>query len=461
MGASDIDTKELTTNLVAATKAPRQAIIDRDKAKAEVAISNIAVLKNGLLSLQDAATAIASSSKLRESQVSSSDSTVVKPSQLATKTAVAGDYALEVEALATPRRLKSVGLTSGYETSTEIRLTIGIPGVTVEAPNDDIVVGVGTSAPQIVTAINDWVRDNAANSGVRASLVNTGTGAPLTIVVEGKPGIDNAITIDSDVPAELGFTQLTPATNAVFKVNGLRIERPSNIVTDAIEGLSLEFRSTSQGPVIVSTKPDPTAVIENVRAFIATYNVLSDFLRKATGPKVVGDSVAGSLQSDSSARTIASRLRAAVLADYTAQPSAVARLSDLGITFDRQGKLTFDDESRFTSAFETMPEDVIKALSNGAKTPYITSGLRSGIVGDIAVMSYQMASSSKGALPTMTKSYEDILVRVNKRQTVLDSYVERLTQSYEKQFTALNNALANFKSTSSQLEKSLNLNNNN
>jgi flagellar hook-associated protein 2 len=229
-------------------------------------------------------------------------------------------------------------------------------------------------------------------------------------------------------------------------------------VTDAIEGLSLDLRSVTQNAVTVSTKPDPTSVLENVRTFVSTYNVVSDFLRKATGPKVKDDPVAGSLQNDSSARSILSRLRSAVMAEYTEKPSAVTRLSALGITFDRNGALTLSDESRFTSAFEEMPEDVIKLLSNGAPAPYISSGLKSGIAGDIAVISHQMASSARGTLPTMMKGYEDMLARVGKKQTLLDRYVERITANYESQFTALNSALAAFKSTSAQLEKSLNPN---
>jgi flagellar capping protein FliD len=74
-------------------------------------------------------------------------------------------------------------------------------------------------------------------------------------------------------------------------------------------------------------------------------------------------------------------------------------------------------------------------------------------------MSYQMASTARGTLPAMTKGYEDMLARVEKKQTALDRYVERITANYENQFTALNSALAAFKSTSAQLEKSLNLNN--
>jgi flagellar hook-associated protein 2 len=456
MGASDIDTKELTANLVAATKAPRQKLIDAEKTKADVAISNIALLKNGLASLQQAATAIASSSKLRASQVTSSDSTVVRASQLPTTTAKTGDYSLEVDALAAPRRLKSTAMASGFTTSEEMRLTLGIPGINVAAGSADIVVGIGKSPAQIVTAINEWIKVNAAGSGVQASLLNTGAGAPLTIVVQGKSGVENAITLASDKPAQLGFTELTPAANARFKVNGLTIERPSNTVTDAIEGLSLDLRSITQNAVTVSTKPDPTAVLENVRTFIETYNVVSDFLRKATGPKVKDDPVAGSLQNDSSARSIISRLRSTVMAEYTEKPSAVTRLSALGISFDRNGSLTLADESRFTSAFEEMPEDVIKLLSNDAPAPYISSGLKSGIAGDIAVISYQMASSARGTLPTIAKGYEDILARVTKKQADLDRYVERITANYENQFTALNSALAAFKSTSAQLEKSLN-----
>jgi flagellar hook-associated protein 2 len=171
---------------------------------------------------------------------------------------------------------------------------------------------------------------------------------------------------------------------------------------------------------------------------------------------VKDDPVAGSLQNDSSARSIISRLRSTVMAEYTEKPSAVTRLSALGISFDRNGSLTLADESRFTSAFEEMPEDVIKLLSNDAPAPYISSGLKSGIAGDIAVISYQMASSARGTLPTIAKGYEDILARVTKKQADLDRYVERITANYENQFTALNSALAAFKSTSAQLEKSLN-----
>ena len=48
LGASDIDTKQLVTDLVAAVREPRQQQIDKAKEKAEVAISSIGLLKSAL-----------------------------------------------------------------------------------------------------------------------------------------------------------------------------------------------------------------------------------------------------------------------------------------------------------------------------------------------------------------------------------------------------------------------------
>ena len=116
MGASDIDTKELTTNLVAAVKVPRQNLIDAERKKAEVAISSAALLKNGLASLQAAATEIASVTKLNRVQVTSTNASVVNGSPVTTATAKTGTYSITVEGLATPKRM-SAAFAAGYTTS--------------------------------------------------------------------------------------------------------------------------------------------------------------------------------------------------------------------------------------------------------------------------------------------------------------------------------------------------------
>ena len=469
MGASDIDTKELTTNLVAAVKVPRQNLIDAERKKAEVAISSAALLKNGLASLQAAATEIASVTKLNRVQVTSTNASVVNGSPVTTATAKTGTYSITVEGLATPKRM-SATFAEGYTTSAPITLTMNVPGATAGA-NPEINIATGKTPSEIVSAINTWVKTNAPNTGFNAALLNTGKSPnPLSIVLQGASGSTNTFTItptltDTGSPAlaapELAFTQINAAENARFSINGVAIERASNKVSDAISGLSLELNAVSATPVVIGAKPDPSTIVQNIKNFVETYNTITEFLRKATGPKVAGDDIAGSLQNDSTARGVISRLRSAItkpFSELSTKPVSITNWSSLGVEFDRNGVLQFPDESKFTNAYEANPSDVVTALSNDAPSPYLASQLPSGLAGDVARASYDMISASDSAVPAISKSHQDKIDRLSKKQATLDAYVERLTANYERQFSAMNSILASFKSTQSQLTNTMNLN---
>lgn len=469
LGASDIDTKELTANLVAATKEPRQKLIDAERKKAEVAISSAALLKSGLAALQAAATEIGSTSKLNKVQVTTTNAAVVSGSSVATATAKTGTYSVTVEALATPKRI-AAAFPSDYKTSAPITLTMNVPGAK-EGAVTTINIAADKTPSDIVSAVNAWVTTNAPDSGLTVSLLNTGkTPNPLSIVMQGASGTANAFEAaatftGSGTPPlaapEIAFTQITAPANARFTVNGIAIERGSNKVTDAINGLSLELNAVSGTPAVISAKPDPSSIVQNIKNFVDTYNTIADFLRKATGPKVAGDEVAGSLQNDSSARSVLSRLRSTITARFSeldTKPVSITQWSSLGVEFDRNGVLRFEKESRFIEAFEKNPSDVVTVLSNDAPSPYVAAKLPSGLAGDVARVSYDLISSSDSMIPAMSKGYQDKIDRVAKKQAALDAYVERLTANYERQFAAMSSALASFKSTQSQLTNAMNLN---
>ena len=470
LGAADIDTKELTDNLVAATKEPRQKIIDAERQKAQVAISSAALLKNGLAALQAAATEIGSSTKLNKVQISVSNPSVLQASPVNTATARAGNYSVTVEQLAKPQRM-TASFAKGFSTTEAITLTLSVPGASADA--EPLELAAGRTPAQIVSSINSWIGANAPSSGFSATLIDTDKGAtPLRIVLQGDTGEANAFSVataitDADpavASADLVFSMQDTATNARFTVNGIEVERPSNKATDVISGLSLEFGAASATPVVISARPDPAAIVEKIQAFIETYNTVSDFIKSATGPKVAGDDVAGSLQNDATARSILSKLRTAMTSQFSelaTKPTSITHWSSMGVAFDKTGKLQFENEARFRSAYESSPQDVVTALSNNAPSPYVASKQKSGLAGDIAVISYQMINTPSSTVPALSKSYEGRLSRLDKQQIALDSYIDRIRANYDKQFTALNSALAAFKNTSSQLEKSLNLNNKN
>ena len=110
------------------------------------------------------------------------------------------------------------------------------------------------------------------------------------------------------------------------------------------------------------------------------------------------------------------------------------------------------DSAKFRTSFEENRKSAITALSNDASAPYVAANQPSGLAGNIAVVAYQLTRTT-GAVTAISTSGNDSLKRIEKKQTELDLYVERITAQYEKQFTAMNTALANFKNTQSQLTR--------
>lgn len=448
LGAAEIDTKELTSNLVDASRVPRQKSIDDEKKKIELQISSVALLKGGLSSLEAAATEVGSVGSLNQLSISSSDPSVVTATKASSGVAKAGAYSVTVTQLATPQRtliaLPSAFTLGGQETITLSRGDPGTAGYTaipVSLPS-------GATPNQIVSAINV-----AANTfGVKATLIDTKTGAnPQKIVLESAAGGANAFSYTA-ANGELTLESLGTAQNAIVQVNGLTFERSSNTISDAVAGLSFQLNDASPGKTVrLSVNPDTSAVSDKVKNLVDTYNVIREFLVKATGPKVSGDEISGSLQNNSAARSILGKLRSTVLDKFTEKPSEITHWSALGVSFSRDGVLQFDSE-KFRTRFEENRQSAITALSNDASSPYVASNRPSGLAGDIAVVAHQLTKTT-GLVTAMSSSNSDSLKRIEKKQTELALYVERITAQYEKQFTAMNAALASFKNTQSQLTR--------
>ncbi len=189
LGAAEIDTKELTSNLVAATKVPRQKSIDEEKSKVEAQISSIALLKSGLTSLEAAATEVGSVGSLNRLSISSSDPSVVTAEKSSGGVAKAGTYSITSVQLATPQRTL-IALPAGFTLNDDDTITLsrGLPNSSSYA-EIEVNLSRGATPSQIVTAINSA----ATSFGVKATLIDTRTGNdPQKIVIESAPGSANA-----------------------------------------------------------------------------------------------------------------------------------------------------------------------------------------------------------------------------------------------------------------------------
>lgn len=475
LGAADLDTQELVTNLVAATKEPRQKLIDVEKKKAEVAISTTALLGSALTALQNTATEIGSIARLNQLVVSSSNSSIVSGGSSGTGAARAGSYSIKVSALAEPQRRASKDLASTF-TAAATTLTFSSGGASgfvssAVASENEVSITAGSTPSQVVATINESTV--AKNNKIKATLVDKKTAAggtgPYVIVIQSQSGTANGFSIaSSDATDALGLdraitTAVNPADNppadAEFTVNNVSLKRSSNTITDAISGVSLNLNSAAPGStVILNVASDSSAVTSNVKNFVEAFNLLSDLVKRATGPAVEGDDIAGTLKADNNARGIFLALRAKITKESSSASGSITHFNSIGVSFDRNGVLQFD-ESKLTAAMQSAPEDVIKALSNNRLSPSTTAQLASGLAGDVAVAAAGMMKST-GVVKAMATGFEDKKLRVDSKQAALDSYIERLQNQYEKQFASLNAVLANYKATSQRLTSTFNQNSN-
>ena len=482
LGATDLDTKTLTTNLVDAVKAPRQKLIDDVKKKADVAVSTTALLKSALSTLQSASTELGSIGNLNKLNIINSDSSSVSAASGGFGAATPGNYSLEVSALAQAQRtVSAVGFASGsaaFARGFDLNLTVGKTDPTVNPPlvskSTTITVVDGESVNSLMSKING----KSSETGITARLVNTGSGdRPYKLVLQGPsgsngvfaataqmpPGVDPADTatdifrVDAVNAAPADKLTLQVAQDAAFKLNGIAMVRPTNTINDAVDGLTFQLSRQTVSPVQIDVAYDATQVVSNVSNFVQAFNYVTDIIVRATGPAKSGDDIAGTLQNDSTARSIRNTLRSKLTSPLSYARGNIKSWVEMGVSLDRDGVLQFD-QTAFNKKFSSAPQDAIVAISNNASKPYLFSGGDSGLAGDIAVKAYGLLKTG-GSIASMTTSYDDKVKKAADQQTKLDAEMTKLSAQYEKQFSALNSVLANFKSTQTRLAAMLNTNN--
>jgi flagellar hook-associated protein 2 len=151
------------------------------------------------------------------------------------------------------------------------------------------------------------------------------------------------------------LTSANQGTNAQFDLNGIGITRSSNEVNDIIPGLSftLESATNSATPVTLSLQTDPTQLSSALSTFVNDYNSLVAQVQQqqgTSGGPLTGDTVISQISDD---------LRQLTTFYLPSSTGGVQSLSDLGITFNTTGQLSFDQStfsalstSQVTSAFK-------------------------------------------------------------------------------------------------------------
>lgn len=466
---SNLDIAGIVDSLMEIERVPLDRVIAQ-KESFDAKISSLGAIKSSLSTFQTALSPLTSGFGLLANKAESSDTSIVNASGLSGT--VAGNYSVEISQLAQSQKLVASGQADataaiGGGTSTTLTIELG----TISGGSFDSGTGTYSGAsftPNAAGSVDividsnnntlEGIRDaiNAADAGVTATIVNDGDATnPYRLVLSSEnSGSDQSARIsvagDATLSALLShdpagtqnLTENVTAQNALFTVDGISITKPSNQVTDVIDGVTLDLLGQTSGtPVTVSVSQDTDSTKSSIEAFVNSYNDFVDQIRKETDSGVDGGE-AGALASDSTTRQMETYLRRVLGQAPTGITGDYTNLSSIGIEFQRDGKLSLD-ETKLSAAI-LADSDNVEALFSSADG----YGTRLD-----AAVSEMLAFN--GTIDTRTNAFKDRISSLEDRQLTLESSLERTELRLRNQFTQLDVLVANLTATSSFLTQQL------
>lgn len=162
--------------------------------------------------------------------------------------------------------------------------------------------------------------------------------------------------------AGIGITNIQNASNAEFSYNGVHISRPSNIIDDVVSGVTLELLGESENNINVSISQNNAMIIDEIKAFVESYNTLIPKLEELT--RYDEDTkIAGVFNGNSDIRTIKGNLRRA-MATTRFEDGKHISLSTFGLTFNEDGRLILD-ESKLRNELNANADSVMDFFREG------------------------------------------------------------------------------------------------
>lgn len=420
--------------------------LNEKKAALNSTSTDYATLSTKLAALQSAADKLRRAVSFDQSSAGVSDDTVLTAT--ASSSATPGTYQIQVTRLAQSHQLVSKAAKAVASTTTDI----------VSGSSAAFTFRVGSGSDQTVTlgatATLEDLRDqiNDLGAGVVASIINTGsdtTPAYRLVLTSGSTGADNAMTIVTD-QTDLDLTNgsgtggtdtLQAAQDAEVVVGSsstVTLTRSSNVITDAIPGVTLTVKDT--GTVQVGVNRDVSAVKSNILSLAAAYNDVVKFINERTTYDVTTKK-GGNFFNEPAVRTVLSQIRGALSATVSGA-STYTTVGEIGFQTERDGTVTVDEAKLGAALNENY---------GAVKTLFIDQSGVTGIARLMVDAVDRLDDIEFGSVTLrkqgLTKSISDLAEEIAKREDALALYEERL----KRQYAALDGLLRQLNSQASFL----------
>lgn len=449
---SGIDINTLVTQLVSSEGQPAFNAIQRQQDAVNTRLSGLGSLKSALSDFQSVITKLKDGNLFKSHQASSSDESILKVT--AGAGSVAGKHSIEVTQLAKAQQSIS---NAEFANSSEV---VGTGSLTFTAGSGSTFNLTIDGSNNTLTGLRDAINSASDNNFVTASIINVdnaaGTGTISKLVLTAKnTGTDNSFTVtgtdtgdgldDNAGLSRVFSTQLqaqTPATNAIIKVDGQTATRSKNSISDVLPGVTLDLQKAQVGTNIdVDVSLDNEAISKTIGEFVTAYNKLHTTgknLGRYGGSTDGSGSGNGSLLGDATLRYVNSQMRQLSSGTVSSATSDYNSLAMIGIKFDKDGVASLDS-TQLNKALSANLQSVSEVFtsSDGVATRLnnkLTEFLQSG-----------------GPLDSQQSSLNKRLKKLEDQRSNVQVRLDNLQRSLLKQFTAMDTAVGQLKSTGSFL----------
>jgi flagellar hook-associated protein 2 len=444
---SGLDIGGIVSALTTAEGAGQQTQITNQTTALNAQLSAFGTFSSALSTLQATLSTLEDPTKLAGSSATVADKTIA--SATTDSTAVAGQYTLAVQNLATAASLSSAPYANAAATVGTGTLNIAVgnasTSITIDSSNNTLA--------GIAAAINSA----SANPGVSASVISTSLGARL--VISGtQTGASNAVTVtETDGGTGLsaltyspsgttnGLTQTAAASDANFTINGYAATSATNTVTAAISGVTLNLLApTATGAsTTLSITPDTSAAQTSIGTFVTAVNGVLSAIQSLSGYDATTGQ-AGALNGNATLEAFQTQLENVLDTVKSGGSSGIGSLADLGITADAQtGQLDSDSGTLGTALSQNLT-----AVGNLLGGP---TGIATQL--NALVNSY---TEPGGLLSSITQGLQTNLSSVQKQQTALTAELASYSATLTVQYNAMDAAVAALKETQTYLNAEFN-----
>lgn len=444
---SGLDISGLVSQLVEAERAPQANRLASKEARIQARLSAFGSLKSALDTFKNSLSALKDPDTFTKRSATVGDTDVFKAT--VGETAVAGNYSVSVEQLATRHKIASAAYADSATSVGTGTLQFTVNG---ESFSIDVEAGADSLAD-----IRDAVNSAEDNVGLKASIVNDQDGAHLVFSSDDS-GVENEITIavttdgaDTGDLTQLAFdpnavsnpmAEKVAALDSIVEVDGFTQTSSNLVVEDMIEGVTLNLVDARPGEKIELTVAlDTASVKKSIESFVSNYNKLVTTLNDLTAfdPEA---NTAGLLQGDSTTRGIAQRIRQEIGVIVDDVGSDINSLAQLGITTGDKGKLKIDSDT-LTDRIDNNFANIGDVFSSDSGYAVRFDAMISGI------------TASGGILSSRTEGLESQIDRIADQRETLDRRVAAIEARYFAQFTALDSLLGQLTSTGDFLNQQL------